>query len=586
MEQHQSYTHRKEDSLFYRTVQMMAECEDVTIPLLERLKRLEVIRDKMPLLSVDSENLNNLLVKLEHCFLQIITQLMAQSVFYLEYDDLTASEEAVISDFYHHSIVPLLQPQIVKTSPIPSSCIAALLNYQKSSYLGIVTRPAAIPDYYVFSAKPIRLIPMASILLHYLDEQFPGYTCAERVSISFCANACRPMLSASVSEQFMQAILPQQSALVFSMPHGSLLQALQEALPISQKVALSYPALTFNDNHVVTNRRSVLLPYPQEKADIVEQLIRESASDPAVCSILVSGVLSSAHSQMLTHLCRAARGGIQVSVMSPFLNEDSIHTLEEAGCIRLYQHISASFILITRLRHGRYTTSVVFSTESSDVEHSPNSFRLVMYMPNGRDFLRNLPLPKEYIAESSPQHPTIEEIFFSLIDEQILLEHRGFIFLKTRELTNPVFMQKLRDASCAGVQIFLLVSDLCCLLPGVPGETEHIQVYSTSGALDDNTAFVCFGAQPNSKIFLLPFSWRKTSAPPMLCPVQQNDLAEKLSNIFHHFFVSSTTLIWQMKSDGAYTRATPDAVLEALRLCCPQKVFPRKRSICRLLGSK
>lgn len=582
MEQRKTYIQDNEACLFSRTVQALTECEDVTIPLLERLHRLEVIRDKMALASADVLNLNYLLTRQEYCFLQIIMQLMAQSIFYLEYDNLTASEATLVSDFYHHSIAPLLQPRIVKAYEPTSSCIAALLRYQESTYLGIIARPAAIPDFYTFSSEPVRLLSVDSILLHHLDEQFPGYDCVERVFISFHAGACRPILSDPISDQFMQALFPDHAALVFSMSHGSLSEELKKMLSVAQTAALSYPALTINKQEV-TNRRPTLLFHPQEKPELMEHFIQDAADDPAVHSIRFFGVLSSDYPRLSADLCHAARRGIQVSVASSFLNEHDFHVLEDAGCRLLHYYPSVCFALITQCKHGKYTTSVIFSTESSHTAHISNTFRLVMYAANSSGILPYLPMPKEWHSQPPAQHQTMQEEFFSLIDEQIRLQHHGFIFLKCRELTNSVLMQKLRDASCAGVQIILIITELCRLLPGVPGDTEHIQVYFASGALEDNTAFICFGAQPCSNIFLLPSDWQNSSAPSAMCPVQQDSAAEKLCDLFCAFFRSSITQMWKMKSDGSYTRTNAEAVVEALQRCCLKKSAARKGDIHHLV---
>ena len=81
----------------------------------------------------------------------------------------------------------------------------------------------------------------------------------------------------------------------------------------------------------------------------------------------------------------------------------------------------------------------------------------------------------------------------ALIDREIAKGPKGYIFLKLNAITDLDLIQKLREASQAGVQVEMIVRGICCILPQVEGETENIRVTSIVGRYLEHARIYCFG---------------------------------------------------------------------------------------------
>ena len=88
------------------------------------------------------------------------------------------------------------------------------------------------------------------------------------------------------------------------------------------------------------------------------------------------------------------------------------------------------------------------------------------------------------------------------IDEEIEKGREGRIFIKINSLTDADIIDKLSEASCAGVQICMMIRGICCLLPGIPGKTENIQVYSIVGGYLEHARIYCFGLGREERMYI------------------------------------------------------------------------------------
>ena len=91
---------------------------------------------------------------------------------------------------------------------------------------------------------------------------------------------------------------------------------------------------------------------------------------------------------------------------------------------------------------------------------------------------------------------------FRLIDSEIAKGKNGRIIIKTNSITERDLIDKLMHASCAGVQIDLIVRGICCILPGIPEKTENIRITSIVGRFLEHSRIYCFGDGDLRQIYI------------------------------------------------------------------------------------
>ena len=88
------------------------------------------------------------------------------------------------------------------------------------------------------------------------------------------------------------------------------------------------------------------------------------------------------------------------------------------------------------------------------------------------------------------------------IEREMQKGPEGYLFFKLNSLTDRRIIEKLRDASCAGVKIHMMVRGICCLVPGIPGETENIEVRSIVGRYLEHSRIYVFGKGSTEKMYI------------------------------------------------------------------------------------
>ena len=260
-------------------------------------------------------------------------------------------------------------------------------------------------------------------------------------------------------------------------------------------------------------RKDIFLSYPFQSMDALLWLLEECADDPRVTNIKITIYRLAKHSRVVAALLRAAEHGKDVSVVmelcARFDEESNLsyaEQLQEAGCTVFYgvenykvHSKIISIVLkdkgkvryITHLGTGNYNESTAKQYTDLNIITSDKDIGL-----DGIDFFRNLAtltVDGDYrrllVAPFSLKRGILEAI-----DREIAKGSDGSITCKMNSLSDKEMIDKLVEASKKGVRIRLLIRGICCLLPGVPGETENITVKSIVGRFLEHSRIYSFGS--------------------------------------------------------------------------------------------
>ena len=320
-------------------------------------------------------------------------------------------------------------------------------------------------------------------------------------------------------------------------------------------------------------QRDVLLSYPYESMEPFLQMIREAANDPPVLSVRITIYRLASKAKLVEYLCAAAENGKDVTVLIELRarfdeqnNIDWSERLEEAGCKIIYgfedYKVHSKICLITRRERGgvRYITqvgtgnynektarqytdvSLVTSSESIGMDAAQFFNNMAMSNLNGR-YNRLLVAPT-----------SLKNNILSLMDGEIAKGSDGYILLKFNSLTDIDMIEKLHEASCAGVTVEMIIRGICCLLPGVPGKTENITVTSIVGRFLEHSRIYVFGRGENEKMYIssADLMTRNTERRvEIACPIDSPAVRARLHDILfamQHDTVKARVL----QPDGSY----------------------------------
>ena len=262
-------------------------------------------------------------------------------------------------------------------------------------------------------------------------------------------------------------------------------------------------------------RNNIFLSYPYDSMSPLVDLLDECARDGRVQSVQITIYRLASHSRIVEALCRACERGKQVTVVielcARFDEESNLHyarKLQEAGCTIIYgmeNYKVHSKIVSVVLKEGeqlRYLTHLGTGNynESTSRQYTDLNF-ITADEEIGEDavaFFRNIAICnvdfryKKLLVAPETLKPGILRCIEREI-EKARAGGQGKIVAKMNSLTDKAIIDKLVEASCAGVRIDLIVRGICCLLPGVAGKTENVRVISIVGRFLEHSRVYCFG---------------------------------------------------------------------------------------------
>ena len=388
--------------------------------------------------------------------------------------------------------------------------------------MGIIPVPQFISEVLYLPGHDIRYIRMEKVIMEYLSLVFENYHVSDANYICVTRNAdispddesleitddFRNLMQKTLHKRRRMAVVRLEVAEKLSlevekyfcekfnirptqifrtkMPMKlSYAFAMSGNLPEPMKKALTYPPFSPQESARVQEgsitkqirRKDLLLFYPYESMNPFLKLIKEASTDPNVMTIKITIYRLAKKARLVEYLCAAAENGKEVTVLIELRarfdeqnNIDWSERLEEAGCRVIYgfdnYKVHSKLCLITYRNRGE----IQYITQVGTGNY--NEKTAAMYTD------------------------------LSLMDEEIARGREGRIVMKMNSLTDVDFIEKVAQASRAGVKIDLIIRGICCILPGVKGYTENLRVTSVVGRFLEHPRIFSFGTGSRQKIYI------------------------------------------------------------------------------------
>ena len=304
-------------------------------------------------------------------------------------------------------------------------------------------------------------------------------------------------------------------------------------------------------------KKDRFLSYPYESIKPFLTMLHEAANDEDVVSIKMTLYRVAKQSKVVEALIEAAENGKEVFVLvelkARFDEENNIgwsRLLEDAGCQVIYgldgYKVHSKLCQIVKKKDGNveYYTQIGTGNYNEKTARLYTDLSLMTADPKiGTEAAR--------VFQALAMGETVEDMehllvapkclqnkVLAMIDEEI--EHakvgeQVYIGLKMNSLTDKRIMNKLVEASCAGVHIDMVVRGICCLIPGVKGQTENIHIISIVGRFLEHSRIYIFGTQERAKIYIssADFMTRNTlRRVEVAAPIEDPDIRMQIQEMF------------------------------------------------------
>lgn len=303
--------------------------------------------------------------------------------------------------------------------------------------------------------------------------------------------------------------------------------------------------------------KDILLHFPYQRFDHVVDLLREAAIDPKVVSIKINIYRVANNSQVMNALINAIRNGKEVTVIlelqARFDEENNLYwadRMKEEGAKVLYGpqglKIHSKLIQIKRISDKRtqfityigtgnfnertariYTDLGLLTVHKKIAQEVEHVFHIMEHALHRHQFKTLLVSPINARRK-----------FIQLIDNERKNALKGkpaFIKIKINNLVDSAMIQKLYDASKAGVKIELIVRGICCLVPQVKGLSENIEVISIVGRFLEHSRFLIFGNDGDPLHYITSGDWMERNLDKRIevgTPVYDERIKARLDMIF------------------------------------------------------
>jgi polyphosphate kinase len=329
----------------------------------------------------------------------------------------------------------------------------------------------------------------------------------------------------------------------------------------------------------VMRKGDLLLHHPYESFSPVVELLRQAAADPDVLAIKQTLYRTGSKSVIVDLLIDAARAGKEVTVLIELrarfdeaANVDLATRLQESGVTVLYGIVGlkahAKLLLVVRRegRHLRRYAHLGTGNYHPQTARAYTDFGLLTASRQiGEDvdrvFMQLTGLGRNRKLKKLLQSPrAMQKTLLELIDDEIAQARAGQparIMAKMNSLSEPGIIRALYAASCAGVQVDLIVRGICCLRPGVPGVSENIRVRSIVGRFLEHARVVHFHAGGKGLTYLSSADWMSRNLFRRVetsFPIETPKLRERVIKEAFTLPLADNARSWELQRDGTYKR--------------------------------